>query len=183
MIYVSLYDRKKLTEMNFSGENSLKHNDKLSKQMSGSTNTKSVNEQRNNKLNISEDKKNLNEVKHVMNNLNENVEKTNLLNEQVAQLLDSLLNEVKKDTLNLSSDDRELINSVMKNNQSFDEQMKSSVDEHLRTLSSSIRADVNRYKDLQEKAPEHDKQLLKWVYALSAGVVINIIISIIALVT
>ncbi len=85
--------------------------------------------------------------------------------------------------MNLSSDDRELINSVMKNNQSFDEQMKSSVEAHLSTLSSQIRADVNRYKDLQEKAPERDTQLLKWVYALSAGVVINIIISIIALVT
>lgn len=85
--------------------------------------------------------------------------------------------------MNLSSDDRELINSVMKNNQSFDEQMKSSVDEHLKTLSSSIRADVNRYKDLQEKAPEHDKQLLKWVYGLSAGVGISIILNIIALVT
>lgn len=85
--------------------------------------------------------------------------------------------------MSLSDEDRDLINSVMKNNQSFDEQMKSSVDEHLRTLSSQIRADVNRYKDLQEKAPERDTQLLKWAYGISAGVIINIIIGIIALVT
>ena len=84
--------------------------------------------------------------------------------------------------MNLGDEDRELINSVMKNNQSFDEQMKSSVDEHLRTLSSSIRADVNRYRDLQKKAPQRDSRLLKWIYGLSAGVGISIILNIIALV-
>src|SRR5699024_6541749 len=107
----------------------------------------------------------------------------NQLNGTVARLLENLLDEVKKESMNLSSDDRELINSVMKNNQSFDEQMKSSVDEHLRTLSSSIRADVNRYKDLQEKAPERDNTVMKWLYGLSAGIGISIILNIIALVT
>src|SRR5690625_2886393 len=183
MVYVNRYARKKGTEMNFSSNNSLKHSDELNKQPNGLTNTESVNEQSENKLNINDSKKNSNEVKNVMKNLNDSVERSNQLNETVAQLLENLLNEVKKESMNLSSDDRELINSVMKNNQSFDEQMKSSVDEHLKTLSSSIRADVNRYKDLQEKAPEHDKQLLKWVYGLSAGVGISIILNIIALVT
>src|SRR5699024_5041848 len=183
MIYVSRYERKKMTEMNFSNNNNLKHSEELNKQTNRSTNTESVNEQSENKLNINDSKKNSNEVKNVVNNLNDNIERSNQLNGTVAQLLENHLDEGKKESTNLSSDDRELINSVMKNNQSVDEQMKSSVDEHLRTLSSSIRADVNRYKDLQEKAPEHDKQLLKWVYGLSAGVGISIILNIIALVT
>src|SRR5690625_275333 len=183
MVYVNRYARKKGTEMNFSDENSLKHSDELNKQPNGSTNTESVNEQSENKLNINDSKKNSNEVKNVVNNLNDSVERSNQLNGTVAQLLENLLDEVKKETFNLSDKDRDLINSVMKNNQSFDEQMKSSVDEHLKTLSSSIRADVNRYKALQEKAPEHDKQLLKCAYGLSDGVGLSIISNIIPVVT
>src|SRR5699024_9703333 len=183
MVYVNRYARKKGTEMNFSSNNSLKYNDNLNKQKNGSTNTESVSEQSENKLNINDSKKNSNELKNVMKNWTDSVERSSQLNGTVAQLLESLLEEVKKESMNLSSDDRELINSVMKNNQSFDEQMKSSVDEHLRTLSSQIRADVNRYKDLQEKAPERDTQLLKWIYGISAGVIISIILNIIALVT
>src|SRR5699024_10107086 len=133
------YARKKKTEMNFSKKNNLNYSDDLNKQRSGSMNTESVNEQSENKLNISEDKKNLNEVKHVVNNLNDNLGRSNQLNGTVARLLENLLDEVKKESMNLSSDDRELINSVMKNNQSFDEQMKSSVEAHLSTLSSQIR--------------------------------------------